>query len=104
MAPLIVSPGPPRVPRSITMYVFTASAVGEIAKQAITTSANAGCINLAIVSMCFSFHHFSLPDVPAQVLENLIALTAIQFRAEPGSILTRRFEEATSLRLTRGSS
>jgi len=31
-------------------------------------------------------------------------LTAIQFRAEPGTILTRRFEEATSLRLTRGYS
>src|SRR5205814_5880285 len=30
--------------------------------------------------------------------------TAIQFRAEPGTILTRRFEEAASLRLTRGSS
>ena len=30
------------------------------------------------------------------------ALTAIQFRAEPGSLLTRRFEEAASLRLTRG--
>jgi hypothetical protein len=27
---------------------------------------------------------------------------AIQFRTEPGTILTRRFEEATSLRLTRG--
>ena len=31
-----------------------------------------------------------------------LELTAIQFRAEPGIILTRRFEEAASLRLTRG--
>jgi hypothetical protein len=31
-------------------------------------------------------------------------LTAIQFRTEPGIILTRRFEEAASLQLTRGSS
>jgi len=34
----------------------------------------------------------------------LIVLTAIQFRAEPGTVLTRRFRTATSLRLTRGSS
>ena len=34
----------------------------------------------------------------------MTALTAIQFRAEPGTILTRRFEEAASFRLTPGSS
>jgi hypothetical protein len=32
------------------------------------------------------------------------ALTAIQFRAKPGTILTGRFEEAASLRLTQDSS
>ncbi len=37
-------------------------------------------------------------------LNLLIVLTAIQFRAEPETILARRFEEAASLQLTRGSS
>ncbi|PYJ72809.1 MAG: hypothetical protein DME75_03445 [Verrucomicrobia bacterium] len=32
----------------------------------------------------------------------LTALTAIQFRAEPGTVLMRRFSAAASLRLTRG--
>ena len=44
----------------------------------------------------FCFHFF----VEDWIVE--LGLTAIQFRAEPGTILTRRFEEAASLRLTRG--
>jgi len=38
------------------------------------------------------------------LLDYSTGLTAVQFRAELGTILTRRFEEAVWLRLTRGSS
>ena len=46
-----------------------------------------------LVSLSFFLYSFWL---------RLDCLTAIQFREEPGTILTRRFEEATSLRLTQG--
>jgi len=58
------------------------------------------CIVIVFIVFWFSFVFVFLCLFPCE----LELLTAIQFRAELGTILTRRFETAASLRVTRGSS